>query len=274
MILSLWENLKQMSSDALIKTLLDVLAGLLILVIGFVLIKWLMKLFRRSRFLKKVDLGMVKFTESMLSVTLKILLIITVAAVIGVPSASIIALLGSAGLAVGLALQGSLSNFAGGLMLMIFKPFKIGDFIDTADFSAGVVTDINVFYTTLRTYDNRILVIPNGNLSNKSIVNFSSEKQRRVDLEFGVSYDTPVDFVKNVISETAHENKYVLEEPDIAVVLERFADSAMIFTLRVWCENADYWNCKYSLNEEVKKAFDKNGIVIPFPQIDVHTDKK
>lgn len=266
----LFTQIKSFLTEAALSVMLNVLFGIVVLILGFILIKWIMKLISKSNAFKKADAGAVKFMTNIISFALKIFLIFTVAIIVGVPAASIITLIGSAGVAIGLALQGSLSNLAGGIMLVFFKPFKVGDFIDSNNGSAGTVTDINVFYTTLVTPDNKILVIPNGILSNEPIVNYSVKEQRRVDFLFGVAYNSDSDKVKEVLLSVANSNEYVLNDPAPAVALNAYKDSAIEFSLKVWCNNANYWDCYFSINEAIKKEFDKNGISIPFPQLEVH----
>lgn len=249
---------------------MKVLGGILILIVGFIVIKCITKSLSKSKAFNKTEAGSAHFIVNMISFALKIFLVLTVAMVIGVPAASIVALIGSAGVAIGLALQGSLSNIAGGIMLVVFKPFKEGDFIDSSDGASGTVTDINVFYTTVVTPDNKVLVIPNGSLSNKPIINYSQKDTRRVDLTFGVAYDSDIEKVKNVILNTAKANEKVFGDPAPVVFVTAYQDSAIELSLRFWCKNGDYWSCYFDVNERMKKAFDENGIVIPFPQLDVH----
>ena len=197
---------------------------------------------------------------------------VSAALIIGIPSASFIALLGTAGVAIGLALQGAFSNFAGGVMILIFRPFKVGDYIDASGLS-GTVNDISIFYTVLKTPDNKHITIPNGTLMNSSVTNYSAEETRRLDIDFSVSYDSDIEKVKSLILEKANSHSAVLQDPVPFCRLTSQSDSALVFTLRVWCNSGDYWDAKFDLNESIKKAFDENGIVIPYQQLDVHLDK-
>ncbi len=250
--------------------IMKVLFGIIILIVGLVIAKWVVKIISKSKAMQKAEPGIAKFTTNMLSFALKLFVIFTVAMIIGVPAASIVALIGSAGVAIGLALQGSLSNIAGGIMLVFFKPFKVGDFIDSGDGASGTVTDINVFYTTVLTPDNKVLVIPNGGLANKPVINYSEKETRRVDLAFCVAYNSDLDKVKEVMLRVGSSHEKTLKDPAPVVLVTAYKDSAIELTLRLWCNNSDYWACFFDVNENMKQAFDAEGIVIPFPQLDVH----
>ena len=177
--------------------------------------------------------------------------------------------LASCGVAIGLALQGSLSNFAGGLMILFFKPFKVGDFIEASG-ESGVVTEITVVYTVLTTPDNKRVTIPNGSLTNSVIENYSAEPLRRVDLTFSTDYGCDIDMVKTVIGKLVEEHPLALAEPEPFVRLSAHGDSALTYAVRVWCKSEDYWTVHFDLTESVKKAFDQHDISIPYPQMDVH----
>jgi len=264
------EQIQSILTETGLELIMKVLFGIIILIVGLVIVKWIVKLISNSKAMKKAEPGIAKFTMNMISFALKLFVIFTVAMIIGVPAASIVALIGSAGVAIGLALQGSLSNIAGGLMLVFFKPFKVGDFIDSSDGASGTVTDINVFYTTVVTPDNKVLVIPNGGLSNKPIINYSEKDTRRVDLTFGVAYDSDIEKVKEVMLRVGCAHEKTLKDPAPVVLVTAYKDSAIELTLRLWCNNSDYWACYFDVNENMKQAFDAAGIVIPFPQLDVH----
>ena len=193
--------------------------------------------------------------------------------ILGVPATSFIAVLTTCAAAVGLALQGSLSNFAGGIMILLFKPFKVGDYIEAAG-ESGTVSEISVVYTELLTLDNKRITIPNGTLTNSVIENYSSEDLRRVDLTFNTSYDCDLETVKSVINKVIENNPKALKNPEPFVRLSAHNDSALTYTVRIWCKNADYWDVNFDTIENVKKAFDENGITIPYNQIDVHIDNK
>jgi small conductance mechanosensitive channel len=189
--------------------------------------------------------------------------------IIGVPAASLVAVIGSAGLAMGLAVQGGLTNIAGGIIILCFKPFEIGDFVETSSYS-GTVVDIGLIYTTINTPDNKRVVIPNGTVSNASVVDYSAYETRRLDLELSVAYDSDIDMVKETLLSLANAHELVLKDPAPFVRLGTHGDSALIFKLRVWVKSADYWTVNFDLLEASKKVFDKRGIEIPFPQLDVH----
>lgn len=249
------------------------LGAIAIVVIGMKLISILKKFLRTSPRLNKVDESLRSFMVSFVSVALYSLLFVTVALIIGVPAASFIAILTTCGAAIGLALQGSLSNFAGGIMILLFKPFKVGDYIEAAG-EEGIVNEISVVYTEILTYDNRRITIPNGTLTNSVIENYTAEKIRRVDLTFDASYENDVDEVKKVISKVIEEHPLVLKNPDYFVRLSDHADNSLTYTVRAWCETANYWDVYFDIIENVKKAFDENNIKIPYNQIDVHMDNK
>ncbi|UZE95700.1 mechanosensitive ion channel family protein [Alkalimarinus alittae] len=216
-----------------------------------------------------VDPTLHKFIGSLVSVGLKGLLLISVASMVGIATTSFIAVLGAAGLAIGLALQGSLSNFAGGVLILIFKPFKVGDFIQGGG-HMGTVREIQIFNTILTTGDNRRVIIPNGILSNDSLINVNIEPTRRVDFVFGIGYGDDIKKTKEVLQRIADSDSRVLKDPAPTIVLSELADSSVNFTVRLWVNTADYWGVYFDTHEAVKEAFDAEGISIPFPQQDVH----
>lgn len=245
---------------------------IVILFVGGKLIKLVVNMLKKGRAFKKLDKGIASFLLSFIKVTLNILLFVTIASVIGIPSTSIITLLGSAGVAIGLALQGGLSNIAGGVVILVFKPFKVGDFIDTHT-DSGTVKSISLFYTTLVTPDNRVISIPNGNLANSASVNYSKEETRRLDINIDVSYNNDVELVKKTIMDLLKKDERILKDKDLFVRLTDYKDSSMLYTIRVFVNSSDYWNVKFDLLENIKIAFDQKKISIPYPQIDVHIDK-
>ena len=191
---------------------------------------------------------------------------------LGIQMTSFIAILGAAGLAVGLALQGSLANFAGGVLILLFKPFKVGDFIDAVGFS-GTVKEIQVFSTKMTTPDNKTIIIPNGNLANSSMTNYSTQTQRRVDFVFGIGYNDDIKKAKSVINELIYKDERILKDPEPLVVVSELGDSSVNLTVRVWSKSADYWGIFFDMQESVKLKFDEQGISIPYPQQDVHLYK-
>ena len=246
--------------------------AILIIIIGLKLVKLIMNKIKKGKGFNKLEKSSQTFISSILSIVLKGLVFLTAITKLGIPMTSIVAVLGSAGLALGLALQGGLSNIAGGLMIMIFKPFKVGDFIDTHE-DSGTVKEINIFHTVLKTYDNRLIVIPNGTLSNDVIINYSAMKKRLLDINVSVDYKSDIDKVKKILENIANNSKYRIKEDDILVALKEHAESSLNFTLRIWVLKDDYWSAKFELLEVIKKTFDKEGIEIPYPKLDVNLTK-
>lgn len=246
-----------------------VLLAVIVLFVGFWVIKKVTVLMNVAMTKKEVELTLKRFLMSLVSVLLKALLLISVASMIGVETTSFIAVLGAAGLAVGLALQGSLSNFAGGVLLLLFKPYKVGDFIETQG-HAGTVNAIQIFSTVLKTADNKTIIIPNGPVANSSLINYSTEATRRVDMVFGIGYQDDIDKAKAVLQKLIDAEDRILKEPASAVLCAALADSSVNFNVRVWVNAADYWGVFFQMQELVKKAFDAEGISIPYPQQDVH----
>lgn len=246
--------------------------ALAVLVIGF----WFVNILKRTitkRFMKrKSDLSLNHFLTSLVSITLKVLILITVASMLGIATTSFIAILGAAGLALGLALQGSLANFAGGVLILMFKPFKVGDYIAAQGFD-GTVRKIEIFNTTLTTVDNKTIIIPNGKLSNEVVTNYSTEKLRRVDLKFGIGYGDDIKKTKKTLDSIIAKHKLILKDPEPFVRLGELADSSVNFIVRVWVKTEDYWTVNFDLKESVKIEFDKAKISIPYPQMDVHLQK-
>ncbi len=218
---------------------------------------------------RKLDATLVSFVGSLVYGGLLAFTIIAALAQVGIQTASFVAVIGAAGLAVGLALQGSLSNFAAGVMLLIFRPFKAGDFVEAAGV-AGIIEEIGIFNTLMRTGDNKALVIPNGQITDGVITNYSAKPTRRVDLVFGIGYDDDIDEARAVISKVIAEDERIHDEPEPLVVVSELADSSVNFTVRVWVDSGDYWPVKFALTENTKKALDDAGISIPYPQRDVH----
>lgn len=245
---------------------------IIIIIVGSKLIKIVTKLITKGRGFNKLDKSVSSFLLSFIKAILNIILFITIAGIIGIPSTSIITLLGSAGIAIGLAMQGGLSNIAGGLIILIFKPFKVGDFIDTHT-DSGTVKSISLFYTTLTVIDNRTVSIPNGVLANSATVNYSNEKERRLDIVLDISYDNKIDDVKKSINNVLGKEKRIIKDKDVFVRLTNYKDSSMEYTIRVWVLKEDYWEVKFDLLENLKDKFDQDGIKIPYNQLDIHVDK-
>ncbi len=246
-----------------------VLLALLTLVVGLWVIRYIVSLIDKALKLSKVEDTLSIFLEKLVGTILKVLLLISVASMVGIETTSFIAIFGAAGLAVGLALQGSLANFAGGVLILLFKPFKVGDFIETQGYS-GVVKSIQIFNTVLHTGDRKTIIIPNGPISNGSIVNYSLSPIRRVDMVFGISYDDDLKQAKNILKRLVDEDSRILKDPASLVVLSELADSSVNFTVRAFVNAGDYWNVFFDMQEKVKLTFDAEGISIPYPQRDVH----
>ena len=249
--------------------LLKVLVALIVLVIGFRIISFIENRLKKPKRLNRIDASVKGFIISFITISLKILLIVIVLSIVGVPMASLVTVVGSCAVAIGLALQGGLSNIAGGLMLLIFKPFKVGDFINACGME-GTVKNITMFYTTITTVDNKMIQLPNGNLSNSNIINYSANKTRRVDIDVSVAYDSDIEKVKKVLNKIVDNHELVLQEEEKFIRLKTHGSSALIFTLRVWVETPNYWTVYFDLMEKIKTEFDKNNIEIPFDQVDVH----
>lgn len=247
----------------------SIITSLLILGLGL----WFIKILRR--FAKKVfakremEPTLEKFLLDIIGWTLRILLFVIVISQLGVETTSLVAIVGAAGLAIGLALQGSLANFAGGVLLMIFKPMKVGDFIK-AQGESGTVIEISIFYTKLITINNQLVILPNGKLSNDNIVNYTSEGKRRDVLTFGISYNSDIKKAREVLVSLMKEQETILKDPEPVVFVGELADSSVNLSARFWALNEDFWDCHFYIIEEAKTRLEAAGIVIPFPQRDVH----
>ncbi len=248
------------------------IGAILLLVIGFKLTSIITKKIASAKALSKIEASTRGFIQSIVNVLLKVFVGITALAIIGVPMTSMIAVIGSCGLAIGLALQGSLSNIAGGFIILVFKPFSVGDFITSGDI-AGTVEDIGIFHTKILTIDNRRIIVPNATISNATLTNVSALKDRRVDLTFTASYNCDIDLVEKTLLGVCQAHELVLKTPEPFARLSAHKDSALEYTVRAWCKTEDYWTVYFDLIKDVKIAFDKAGISIPYPQLDVHTDK-
>lgn len=246
-----------------------VLLALFTLIIGLWIVNRLVNLMVRGMEARRVEATLAGFLRNLANIGLKALLLLSVASMIGIETTSFIAVLAAAGLAIGLALQGSLANFAGGVLILLFRPFKVGEVIDAQGF-LGSVKEIQIFHTIIKTFDNRTIIVPNGALSNDNITNLSREETRRAEWTFGVSYDDDIRKVKDIILEQIKTDERVLAEPAPTVVLAEFGDNSVNFMARAWVKADDLWPVVWETNERVKEAFDAAGISIPFPQRDVH----
>ena len=263
--------------DQLLKNIVDLATGfgvklvisLIIIIVGFELIKFVLRFVENGKIFEKMDPSFKSFALSFLSIALKIVLLITVASYLGIPMTSMITVLGSAAVAIGLALQGSLANIASGIMIVVFKTVKMGDFVENAGFS-GTVIQIGLFSTVLNTPDNVHIIIPNSQLTSQTIKNYSAEETRRVDIDFSVAYDSDIDKVKTILLKVAGVTEGVMKDPAPVVYMTNHGESAIKFQLRVWCSGANYWDVKFGLMENVKLTFDAANVEIPYPQLDVH----
>jgi len=247
----------------------SILVAILIFVVGRFIVKLINKLVGQMLDRRKVDPTIASFTKSFVNVLLMVLLIITVVSALGVNTTSFAALLASAGVAVGMALSGNLQNLAGGLLLLFFKPYKVGDYI-SAQGVEGVVKAIQIFHTVLTTVDNKEIFVPNGALSSGTVVNFSRNDLRRVDQVVTVEYGTDVNAVREAVMDIANADSRILKDPAPFVELGALADSSVNFTVRLWVKTADYWGVWFDMNRKVYEEFNKRGIGFPFPQIQVH----
>lgn len=252
---------------------LKILAGLATLVIGLWIVGMINALVRRMFDRSGVDPSLRSFLGSMISILLKVMVYITALGMLGVEMTSFVAILGAAGLAVGLALSGTLQNFAGGVMILLFKPYKVGDFIEAQGYS-GSVKEIQIFVTVLTTPDNKTVLIPNGPLATGSMINYSTQDKRRVDWVFGISYGDDVDKAYEVLKHLIAADERILNDPEPFMALHALADSSVNIVVRVWVNSADYWPVSFAMNEAVYKTFPAEGLSFPFPQMDVHLSRE
>lgn len=267
------ENLSEQIYGIVMEYGPKLIGAIITLVIGMWVISIIRKVLSKRFEKKNVDPSLRGFLNSLIGIGLKLMLWIAVIGMVGVEMTSFIAILGAAGLAVGMALSGTLQNFAGGIMILLFKPFKAGDFI-SAQGHAGIVNEIQIFNTILKTPDNKTIIIPNGGLSTGSMTNFSTEEKRRVDFTFGIAYGDDVDKAKKVLMDLINADERIINDPaEPFIAVSELADSSVNLVVRVWAEAKDYWGIYFDLHENVYKTFDKEGLNIPFPQMDVHVQK-
>ncbi len=247
--------------------------ALLVFIVGRFLISMINKLVQRVLLKRNIDPSIKTFVGSLIHIILMILLIVSVVGALGVQTASFAALLASAGVAIGMALSGNLSNFAGGLIILIFKPYKVGDFIEAQNLS-GTVREIQIFHTVLTTTDNKVIYIPNGSLSSSAVINYSYQQVRRIDWTFGVEYGTDYAKVKGVLEEILAKDERILQEPAAPfIAMSQLADSSVNYVVRVWVNSPDYWNVYYDITRTVYERFNAEGIGFPFPQLTIHQAK-
>lgn len=250
-----------------------VVMAIVTLLIGLWIVKFIVRTVHKTMVSRDVDPSLRPFLKTLLSAVLKIALFITVIGMVGIEATSFVAVLGAAGLAIGLALQGSLQNFAGGVIILLMKPFKVGDYIDYGT-HAGSVNAIQIFNTYLKTPDNVVIVVPNGQLSNSAVKNYSAEERRRVDFTFGVGYGDSTEKTKATLMELINADDRILKDPAPFIAVSALADSSVNFVVRVWTKSSDYWGVHFDMNENVYNKFNEVGLNIPFPQMDVHVHKE
>lgn len=255
----------------LLDFILQVALAFVIIIVGVKVIGWVRKILRKSLQKHDADTGLIQFLDSLVKYGLYLILALSILQKFGVQTTSIVAAIGSVGVAIGLALQGSLSNFAGGVIILLLKPFKVGDYIIQGSLE-GTVAEIQLFYTTLSTADNRKVVIPNGQLADNSLINATAADTRRLDIKVGISYNGDIKLAKDILLKLGQGDLDVLQEGDKApmAVVDELGESSVNMMLRVWTPTDKYWDVKFRLNEAVKLSFDEAGIEIPFNQLDVH----
>lgn len=264
----------QDSIPGLITFGLKVLAALAAFFIGRLVIRWIRKIVRRSFERSGADKGVEQFVDSLLKYGLYALLVFSLISSLGFDTTSVAAVLASGGVAIGLALQGSLSNFAGGVLILLLKPFVVGDYIiEDTNGKEGTVKEIQIFYTKLSTIDNKTIVIPNGMLTNNSITNATAKDERQLDLRVGISYDADIRQAKSVIENLLIKDECIIKNEQINVFVHELADNAVVLGIRAWVKNEEYWETRWRLLEEIKLLLDENGIEIPYPQMTVHMQK-
>lgn len=269
MILLKMNEYLQQGKTVLMEFLPSLIGAIITLVIGFWVINRLVRVIEKAMDKRNVDESLKPFLQSIAKTILVVLLIISVASMVGIRTTSFIAIIGAAGLAVGLALQGSLANFAGGVLLLMLKPFRVGDYINTQGVS-GTVNEIQIFYTVLYTPQNQKIVVPNGGVANNFVINYSDQDTRRLDFAIGIAYSSDIDKAKVVLRSVFDNDERILKEPETEYLVEGLSDSSVDLKVRAWTNTDEFWPLYFDVHEEVKKAFDREGINIPFPQRDVH----
>lgn len=267
------DTIYQKSIDLIMVYGPKLVGAILVWIVGSIIIKFLGKAFTRILNKRNVDASLKPFLSGIINALLKTMLVISVLGMLGIEMTSFVAILGAAGLAVGMALSGTLQNFAGGVMILIFKPFKAGDVIEAQGY-IGSVSEIQIFNTILKTPDNKTIIIPNGGLSTGSMVNYSTEAQRRVDWTFGIGYGDDAAKAREVLNKLLNEDSRILKEPATFIAVSALADSSVNFVVRAWVKAEDYWAIYFDMNEKVYNTFAKEELNIPFPQMDVHVHNK
>lgn len=251
---------------------LQVIIAIIVYAVGAKLIKMTVKIVRKTLERRNTDIGVIQFLSAVIRYSMYFVLFMVILNLFGIATTSAVAVLGSCGVAVGLALQGSLANFAGGVLILLLKPFVVGDYIIEGA-NEGTVYEISIFYTKLKTVDNKVIVIPNGNLSNSSLINVSHMDNRRVDVAVGIAYEADIRTAKDILYKVAEEDPARLPDEDIVVAVDNLGASSVDMTVRIWVKSEDYWPTKWRLTENIKYALDENNISIPYQQIDVQIKK-
>ena len=270
--LSLLERCLNELPDKLLGLGVRTVLALILFAIGSRLIAMIRHFFRRAMERSSASEEAAQFLDSLIKFVSYTILVFMILQLFGVEAASIATVIGSVGVTIGLAIQGSLSNCIGGILIMMLKPFHVGDYIIEGGGNEGIVQQISVFYTKLATYDNQIILIPNGNLANSSLTNVTDEAERRVDLKVGISYDSDIRSARKAVQEIAKKNPYVLPEREITVNVDELADSSVVLVVKFWAKKENYWQARYTMLEDIKYGFDEAGIRIPYPQMDVHLE--
>ena len=250
---------------------IKVILAILVFYIGIRLIKWIRKILNKALRKSSADMGVIQFLDSLIKVVLTICLVLGIASKFGLETTSLVAILGTASIAIGLALQGSLSNFAGGVLILLLKPFRVGDYIkeDTKE-NEGTVTEISLFYTKLTTYDGKIIILPNGTLANNSLTNVTGTDSRKIDIKTSISYSSDIRHTREVLLDMMQKETKIIQSEEKIVYVHELADSGVIIGIRCFVKNDDYWNMKWHLTEMIKYTLDENRIEIPYQQMDIH----
>jgi small conductance mechanosensitive channel len=267
-----WNEVIAMLKTTGVEFAINLVTAIAIFYFGRMVVGLLMRGLKKMMQAQDVDVTLQTFVGNLVRMVLLIFVIIAAISALGIQTTSFIAILGAAGLAIGLALQGSLSNFASGVLIVLFRPYKVGDFVEAAGIS-GVVEEVQILTTVLKTGDNKKVIVPNGQIMDSVITNYSANERRRVDMVVGVSYDDDLDKVRSTLEQLVAADDRILDDPACTIAVSALADSSVNFVVRPWVKSADYWGVMFDLTEAIKKRFDKEGISFPFPQQDVHLYK-
>ncbi len=264
-----WESVKEFLMTTGVDFGINIVTAIAIFYVGKIVVAIVVRTLRKVMHAREVDDTLESFVCNLVRMALMVMVFIAAISALGVQTASFVAIIGAAGLAIGLALQGSLSNFASGVLIVLFRPYKVGDFVEAAGI-AGVVEEVQILTTVLRTGDNKRIIVPNSQIMDSIITNYSTNPQRRVDMVIGVSYDDDLDKVRATLEEIIGAEDRVLADPPVTIAVSELADSSVNFVVRPWVNSGDYWGVMFDLTETIKKRFDQEGISFPFPQQDVH----